>query len=98
MADEHDEHDVLGARLLAEALERFDDFSARGRARDACVAFSRLVDEIDQPLLRNAETLGRLGQRGAPLVKGLPVLGIASEPDDDEEERLEHQASPTIRR
>jgi hypothetical protein len=31
-------------------------------------------------------------------VERLAVFGIAGQPDDDQQERLEHQANPTIRR
>jgi hypothetical protein len=42
--------------------------------------------------------LGRLGHRGAPLMKRLAEFGIAGQSDNDQQERLEHQANPTMRR
>jgi hypothetical protein len=47
---------------------------------------------------RHAEPGGRFRHRRAPLVERLPVFRIAGETDDHQQERLEHQANPTIRR
>ena len=56
------------------------------------------VSQVDDTLLRDAELQRRRGEIGRPLPEQLPVLGIAGQADDDEQEGAEHHASPTARR
>jgi hypothetical protein len=92
--DEHHEHQVVGTRPGAEPRAALATLPG-GAAGHLLIAFGGRVHQEGQVLLRHAEPLRRLRQRGPPLVEGLAVLGIAREADDDEQEGMQHRATPS---
>jgi hypothetical protein len=98
VAHENHVHRILGRGLTDEAVERLVDLLERRLARDAGLALGGLVHQVHHVIGGHAQASGRLDEFAAPFVEQLAVLGIAREPDDDQQEDMEHQDNPTARR
>jgi hypothetical protein len=98
VADQRDEDEVVRTGGLREGVEGLGNLLARRLAGDVLVPLRGSVDQVDETFRRDAKSLRRIGERRTPLVKRLAMFRVTGEADDDEEEDLQHQASPTARR